>query len=68
MSSVLQVNDIKNTTGTTVLSNGYPTQPGQIIEYLTSQCDGSALTGISGTFTWQNVTTSQDFSTTYLLF
>jgi len=66
MSSVLQVNDIKNTAGTTVLSNGYPTQPGQIIEYLTSQCDGSALTGISGTFTWQNVTTSQDFSTTYL--
>ena len=66
MTSVLQVNNIQNTAGVTVLSNGYPTQPGQIIEYLSSPCDGSQLTGRSGTFTWQNVTGSQDFSTTYL--
>jgi len=66
MASIIQVDDIKNTAGTTVLANGYPTQPGQIIEYLSSPCDGSTLTGVSGTFTCPNVTTSQDFSTTYL--
>jgi hypothetical protein len=66
MTSIIQVNEIKNTAGTTVLNNGYPTQPGQIIEYLSNPCDGTALTGVSGTFTWQNVTASQDFSTTYL--
>ena len=66
MTSILQVNQIKNTAGTTILDNGYPTQPGQIIEYLTSHCDGSTLAGRSGNFTWQNVTTTQDFSTTYL--
>jgi hypothetical protein len=66
MTSVIQVDTIKNTAGTTVLNNGYPTQPGQIIEYLSSPCDGSVLTGRSGSFTWQSVTATQDFSTTYL--
>lgn len=66
MTSTIRVDNISNTAGTTVLSNGYPTQPGQIIEYLSSPCDGSQLTGRSGTFTWQSVTAFQDFSTTYL--
>jgi hypothetical protein len=66
MTSIIRVDEIKNSLGTTVLKDGYPTQPGQIIEYLSSQCDGTQLTGRANTFTWQNVTTSQDFSTTYL--
>jgi uncharacterized lipoprotein len=66
MSSIIRVDEIKNSSGNTVLNNGYPTQPGQVIEYLSSQCDGSQLTGLANTFTWQNVTSSQDFSTTYL--
>lgn len=66
MASIIQVDQIKNTAGTTVLDNGYPTQPGQIIEYLSSPCDGSILTGTSGEITWPAVTSSQDFSTTYL--
>lgn len=64
--TTLIVNDIKNTSGTTVLSNGYPRQPGQIIEYLTSQCDGSTLSTINGNITVQNVTTFQDFSASYV--
>lgn len=64
--TTLLVNDIQNTAGVTVMSNGYPRQPGQIIEYLTSQCDGSTLTSINGNVVTQNVTAAQDFSTTYL--
>jgi hypothetical protein len=66
MTSIIRVDEIKNTLGTTVLKDGYPTQPGQIIEYLSSQCDGTQLIGRANTFTWENVTTSQNFSTTYL--
>lgn len=65
MVSILKVDDIKNTAGTTVLSNGYPTQPGQVIEYLSSPCDGSTLTGINGTYTWENVTAAQAMNNTY---
>lgn len=65
MVSIIKVDNIQNTAGETVLSNGYPTQPGQIIEYLTSQCDGSQLTGLGGTFTWQNVTAVQATTNVY---
>lgn len=65
MSSIIQVDEIKNTAGVTVLNNGYPTQPGQIIEYLASQCDGSSITGLSGTFAWQDVTASQAMTNVY---
>lgn len=64
--TTLIVNDIRNTSGTTVMSNGYPRQPGQVIEYITSQCDGSTISTINGNITVQNVTAAQDFSTTYL--
>lgn len=54
--STLRVNNIDNTAGVDLLVNGYPRQPGQIIEYLSSPCDGSSVTVGSGTYTFQNVT------------
>ena len=56
MASVLRVDDIKNTAGNVVIANGYPRQPGQIIEYLSSPCDGSNVTVGSATYTFGNVT------------
>jgi hypothetical protein len=63
--SQLRVASVANAGGTNVLVNGYPTQPGQIIEYLTSLCDGSTVNGLSGSYTWPNVTAAQDFNSTY---
>jgi len=40
-------------------------QKGQIIEYLSNQCDGSVIEGVSGTYTWPNVTAVQNLTTTY---
>lgn len=57
--STIRVNNIQNTGGTNLEINGYPRQPGQIIEYLTSPCDGSSVTVGSGTYTFQNVTAAQ---------
>lgn len=57
--STLRVNNIDNTAGTDLFVNGYPRQPGQIIEYLSSPCDGSSVTVASGTYTFQNVTAAQ---------
>lgn len=54
--STIRVNNIQNTGGTNLEINGYPRQPGQIIEYLSSPCDGSSVTVGSGTYTFQNVT------------
>jgi hypothetical protein len=62
--STLRVNTVANSGGTPVLVNGYPTQPGQIIECLTSPCDGSSVIGISGTYTWPNVSATQDITAT----
>ena len=45
--------------------NEYLYRPGSIIEYLTSPCDGSEVVGLSGTYTWPNVTTQQYLTTTY---
>ena len=63
--SQLRVANVANAGGTNVLVNGYPTQPGQIIEYLTSPCDGSTVIGQSGSYTWPSVTTWQNFTATY---
>jgi hypothetical protein len=41
------------------------TRPGQIMEYLTSPCDGSVVTGISGTYTWPSVPGQQTLSASY---
>ena len=70
-------NIVLNTDGTVVLpsyvsntylqssfSSGY--RPGEIIEYLTHQCDGTTLDGAeSRSYTWPNVTATQTFTTTY---
>jgi len=58
--------NIANSTGSLVLVNGYPRQPGQIIEYLASPCDGSTIVGASGSYTVQNVTTQQSVPTSYV--
>lgn len=60
--STLRVNNIDNTAGTDLFVNGYPRQPGQIIEYLSSPCDGSSVTVASGTYTFQNVTGRQNLT------
>jgi hypothetical protein len=57
--STVKTNIIQNTSGTNLFVNGYPRSPGQIIEYLSSPCDGSSVTVGSGTYTFGNVTTTQ---------
>lgn len=49
----------------TGLTYGSVTYPGQVLEMLTGRCDGSQVTVRSGTYTMPNVTTYQDFSTSY---
>lgn len=66
MPSILRVDTIQSSNGTNFLVNGYPRQPGQIIEMLTSPCDGSTVTGASGSYTWPSVTTSQTPGDTFV--
>lgn len=42
-----------------------PYRPGEIIEILSSPCDGSSVTVLSGAYTVQNVTGAQGMSTSY---
>jgi hypothetical protein len=56
MASVLKVDTLKNNLNEDLLVNGYPRKPGQVIEYLSSPCDGSSVTVGSGTYTFPNVT------------
>jgi len=65
MAGILNVDNIENLSGTAVVVNGYPRQPGQIIEYLARPCDGGIMTGASGTYTVQNVTTQQGTTDSY---
>jgi hypothetical protein len=65
MASTLKLDTVQLPNGTNVLVNGYPRMPGQIIEYLSSPCDGSAVTVGSGTYTFPNVTTQQGGTTSY---
>lgn len=65
MASNLQVDVLKNSSGTDVLVNGYPRQPGQIIEILSSPADGSTVAVGSGSYVFQNVTGVQTLTTTY---
>lgn len=65
MASTLKVDNIQNSAGTNLSVNGYPRQPGQIIEYLTGVCDGTNVTVGSGTYTFPNVTTQQVGTTAY---
>jgi hypothetical protein len=65
MASTIKVDNIQNSTGQDLMVNGYPRQPGSIIEYLSSPCDGSTVTVGSGSYTFSNITTGQDFGVTY---
>lgn len=57
---------INSTAGTSLYVDGYPRQPGRVIEYLSNPCDGSSVTVGSGTYTMENVTTVQVGSVTYV--
>jgi hypothetical protein len=61
----IQANILKNSMGKEVLVNGYPRQPGQIIEYLSSLNDGSVMSGESSTYTAANVTAQVGTTTSY---
>lgn len=65
MASTIKVDNIQNSSGQDLFVNGYSRQPGQIIETISGVCDGSSVTGASGTYTLPNVTTQQDFTATY---
>lgn len=59
--STLRANNLHNLAG----ENHLDYRPGEIIETLTSVCDGSSKTVKSGTYTFQNVTGQQGTSTAY---
>lgn len=65
MASIVNVDNIQTLGGTDVIVNGYPRQPGQIIEYLHRICDGGFLIGNQGSFQVQNVTTQQGTTDSY---
>ena len=57
--------NLHNSINTPLLINGYPRQPGRVIEYLTNICDGSEVKGESGIYTWPNVSTFQLLTNVY---
>jgi len=65
MASIIKVDTIQSSSSANLFVNGYPRQPGQIIECLASPCDGSSIVGASGTYTWPNVTGVQAMTTSY---
>lgn len=66
VSGNVSVTNISNATGSLVMVNGYLRQPGSIIEYLSSPCDGSTVTVGSGSYTFENVTTYTPVTYTYV--
>ena len=65
MASIIRLDQLQSLNGNVQLNNGYPRRPGRIIEYLTSHCDGSTMTGESGTYTTQIVTAQQNTTNTF---
>mgnify|MGYP000338269671 CR=1 FL=1 len=61
--SILLTGDL-NVTGV-ITSNFGSYRPGEIIECLSSPCNGSTVTGVSGTYTWPLVTGSQVTTDSY---
>lgn len=57
--SILKADYINSTAGTPLYVDGYPRQPGRIIEYLAMPCDGQTATVASGTYTSEAVTNQQ---------
>lgn len=63
--SNIKADILRNSREDTLLFNGYPRQPGRIIEYLHNICDGSEVRGESGIYTWPTVVDFQFITTTY---
>jgi hypothetical protein len=61
----LQLDVLQNSRGQDLLVNGYPRQPGQVVEYLTTILDNSTMTGESVSYTASNITAQQVTTTTY---
>ena len=59
--STLRASNVQDLSGVSHFSK----KPGEVIEYLTSLCDGSIVNGLSGSYTWPTVTAAQDFTATY---
>ena len=62
----IKANVIQTSGGTNVFANGIPQRSGSVIEYISSPCDGSTVVGISGSYTFQNVTAQQSDSYSYV--
>ena len=62
----VQADNIQTKSGTSVISSGIPQRSGSIIEHISSPCDGSTVVGISGSYTFGNVTTYQTDSYSYI--
>ena len=62
----VRTNTIQGFSGTNYIVNGYSRMPGQVIEYLSSPCDGSTVTVGSGSYTFENVTTYTPVTYTYV--
>lgn len=60
-----KIDIVKNSSGQDLLVDGYPRQPGRIIEYLSGMCDGSTVRVASGTYQFQQVSAAQISTTTY---
>lgn len=59
------IDTLRNSAGQDLLVNGYPRQPGRIIEYLTGMCDGSTVRTATGEYKFEQVSAIQATSTTY---
>jgi hypothetical protein len=72
--SAIYVNSIKDKTNTRELASdsgsawswGANVPKGSVIEQFCSPCDGSSITVQSGTYTVENVTAQQDFTTSFV--
>lgn len=68
MSSGLVVDNITNSLGTSLISNGqvnFAGRPGTVLEHLEAACLGQTVTGVSGSYTWPSVSTGQALTTSY---
>jgi len=62
--STLKVDNLSSVDGNSTVLTGGNYRPGEIIEVISGTCDGRTVTGISGSYTLENVTAELNFSTT----
>ena len=62
--STLKVDNLTSVDGNSTVLTGGNYRPGEIIEVISGVCDGRTVTGISGSYTLENVTAELNFSTT----